>query len=301
MRTPPSLRELPRYPVVGAVAALAVATSVAWWSQVDVSPLVADYRVWPGQPWRLVTSALPHIDPLHLAFNVYWLWVFGTLVEDELGPLRTGAILLLFAVGSAAAEFAFMAGGVGLSGVGYGLFGFLWLLGKSDGRFSDAVDGRTTQLFVGWFFLCIVLTASGYAPVANIAHGVGALLGVMLGLVVASRAARRRALAAALAATMAVLLVLATVARPYVNVSALANQEIAYAGYQHLMAGENTTAARLYRQAVIMNGGAPVYWQNYGIALERLGRLDEAAKAYGKAQELERDSGAPPGQEPSTQ
>ena len=51
-----------------------------------IAPLVMDCRAWKGQPWRLVTSALPHVDLLHLAFNLYWLWAFGTTVEGVFGP-----------------------------------------------------------------------------------------------------------------------------------------------------------------------------------------------------------------------
>jgi len=45
---------------------LAIAVTVAWHLQVDLSRLFMNYRVWEGEPWRLLTSALPHVDVLHL-------------------------------------------------------------------------------------------------------------------------------------------------------------------------------------------------------------------------------------------
>jgi membrane associated rhomboid family serine protease len=88
-----------------------------------------------------------------------------------LGPIRTAGLILLFALASSALEFDFSAGGIGLSCVGYGLFGLLWILSSRDERFRDTVAKPTIQLFVVWFFVCIGLTLAKVMPVANIAHG----------------------------------------------------------------------------------------------------------------------------------
>jgi len=120
---------------------------------VDISPLYESAEIRRGQLWRLVTSIFPHIDILHLAFNLYWLWVLGTVVERVYGHAKTILLLALLAVGSNSLDFAFDQGGVGLSGVGYGLFGLLCVLSERDERFRGAIDRRTVQLFVGWFFI----------------------------------------------------------------------------------------------------------------------------------------------------
>src|SRR5438067_12893472 len=128
MRRPPPLSQLRRYPVIGATAVVALALTAAWHFKTDVSALQMNYLAWHGQPWRLLTSAFLHVDPLHLLFNLYWLWVFGTVLESAFGSLRTMALIVVLASGSAAAEYAFANGGVGLSGVTYGFFGLLWVL-----------------------------------------------------------------------------------------------------------------------------------------------------------------------------
>ena len=158
MRPAPKWTEFPRYPVVAGTAILAVVVTIAWWSKLDVSPLFETAMIRRGELWRLITSIFPHTNLLHLAFNIYWLWVFGTLVEQVYGHFRTAALIALFALGSSSFEFAFSLGGVGLSGVGYGLFGFLWVLSRHDERFRDAIDQKTIQLFVIWFFFCIATT-----------------------------------------------------------------------------------------------------------------------------------------------
>jgi membrane associated rhomboid family serine protease len=180
------------------LAALALLVTLAWWGRTDLSSLLPDARAFHGEPWRLVTDCLPHVNLLHLAFNLYWLWVFGTLVEGVFGHARAGALFLFLAAGSSAAAGACGEDGVGLSGVGYGLFALLWVLGRYYRRFREAVDEQTTSLFVGWFFLCLLLTHAGLMRVGNIAHGAGAALGALVGLAVAER--RHRPLLAALTA-----------------------------------------------------------------------------------------------------
>ena len=170
MRPPPPANLL-KCPVTVSVGVLAIVTTIAWHSGRDISPLIMDFHTWHGEPWRLLTSALPHVDFFHLIFNLYWLLVFGSIVEEAFGQLRTAAIFVFFAVGSAAAEYALYEGGVGLSGVGYGLFGLLWVLSGRDDRFRGSVNIQTIGLFIAWFFFCIVLTASGSWAVANVAHG----------------------------------------------------------------------------------------------------------------------------------
>src|ERR1700722_982708 len=123
----PSYGEFMQYPVVSATAALAVAVTLAWWAKIDVSVLFESPQVGRGQWWRLLTSALPHINIFHLVFNLSWLWVLGTKIERILGHLNTLLLFLILAIGSGAFEYAFLGPGVGLSGVGYGLFCFLWV------------------------------------------------------------------------------------------------------------------------------------------------------------------------------
>jgi membrane associated rhomboid family serine protease len=78
-----------------------------------------------GQYWRLVTAMFLHAGLLHIAFNAYALWIFGTVVEQELGRLRL--LLIFFVTGffASAASYAFGPGavGVGASGAIFGIFG----------------------------------------------------------------------------------------------------------------------------------------------------------------------------------
>jgi membrane associated rhomboid family serine protease len=232
-----------------------------------------------------VTCIFPHLNIWHLAFNVYWLWVFGTLIEQVYGHLRTVALILLFAIGSSAFEFAFSSGGVGLSGVGYGLFGLLWILSKRDERFRDAIDERTIQLFVMWFFICIFTTVTKIIPVANIAHGAGAALGVLTGFAL-TLPRLRLSILAAIGTILLFGLWAATFGRPRVNLSASGGYQEAKWGFDALTQDRNREAVQWFREAVIYRPKTHEFWYDLGIANQSFCDQPGAMAAYRQAADL---------------
>lgn len=257
----------------------------AWWLGRDVSPLFETAMIRRGELWRLITSILPHGGILHLAFNVYWVWVFGTLLEQVLGPIKTAGLILLFAVASGALEFAFLIGGIGLSGVGYGFFGLLWILASRDERFHDAMDPRTAQVFIVWFFICIVATITDVMPVANIAHAGGAVMGILVGFAIA-RPDRRFLTVAGILGFGLLSICAATIWRPMVNLSGRQGYEEGEWGYEALIAHRNQEAVRWFRDAVQYQPKTSAYWFDLGIAYEQLNDKPAALNAYRKAADL---------------
>lgn len=292
MRAPPPISKVISYPVTGGISLLAIALSLGWWAhRVPVEAIEMSSAAWHGEPWRLFTSTLLHADVLHLVFDVYWLWVFGTLVEESFGSLATLGIYLLLGGGSNAAEWALAQGGVGLSGVGYGLFGMLWVLSRRTQRFAGVIDQPTIQLFVAWFFLCIVFTVTDIMPIGNVAHGSGWLLGTLLGFLIAAREpARRIAWGTSLALCLTAAGIFASALRPVVNLSKYGNYDEFKLGYDALQAGQNEVAEIHLRRAVAYRRADAVDWYDLGIAEERLGHLDAAADAYRHASALQPDS-----------
>lgn len=79
-----------------------------------------------GQYWRLLTSMFLHAGLLHLAFNMYALYLFGDLVEDIYGRVSFIAIYFLSGFLGSAASYVFGNPGVvavGASGAIFGLIG----------------------------------------------------------------------------------------------------------------------------------------------------------------------------------
>lgn len=286
MRYTPKWTEIPKYPLTVGVAALAVGVTLAWWAKIDISILFENAEIRRGQYWRLITSIFPHQDILHLAFNLYWFWVFGTLIERVYGHAKTALLISLLAVGSNLLNFALDSPGVGLSGVGYGLFGLLWVLSERDERFRGAIDQRTVNLFVGWFLFCIATTVTHTFVVANVAHGAGAVLGALVGYTT-TLPKRRLPLEAAIAAIIAFGIWGATLGRPVINLSGKAGYEEGRWGYDALVANQNEKAIRWLSDAAKFQPKISAYWFDLGIAYYRLGNTPAAAAAYRRAHDLD--------------
>ena len=62
------------------------------------------------EPWRFVTSAFAHSpgNLLHIAFNMYALWIMGTYLEPLLGRARFVAVYLLSAIGGSVVYLLFV-------------------------------------------------------------------------------------------------------------------------------------------------------------------------------------------------
>jgi GlpG protein len=273
-------------PVTGLLAASSVAVTIWWWSGGDVSVFTLDFRVW-SEPWRLFTSVLPHVDLIHLIFNIYWLYVFGNKVEVIFGSVKTAMIYLFVGIGSSLAEYALARSGVGLSGIGYGLFGFLWVLSRNDSRFTDVVTHQVVLLFVVWFLLCIALTLADVWQVGNVAHGAGAVLGCVLGWCVVARTSdTRTASRLLLFGVFTTVVLVASLGRPYLNWTGIVAEENAHLGYQALKDGNAERAVEYLEKAVEAKPDESVSWFNLGIAYSRCERFDDAIRTYERASEL---------------
>ncbi len=67
----------------------------------------------------------------------------------------------------------------GMSGVGYALFGYLWMKGCAHPEEHLWVNYNTDVKMVVWFLLCFT---GMLGPIANAAHGVGLVVGMIFGL-----------------------------------------------------------------------------------------------------------------------
>jgi membrane associated rhomboid family serine protease len=288
----PILRALPRvaefhaHPVTTVVCVAALGVTLASFADLDVSGLYFDVR-FAMQPWRMVTSVLAHVNVIHLAFNLYWFWSFGAVIEEMLGSWRYLALIVAVAIGSAAAEHALFLGGVGLSGVVYAFFGFLWVNRGASERTLALLSQSTVRLFVAWFFVCIILTAAKIWEVGNVAHALGAALGLSIGRMHEASRWRRCALLTAIVAVIIVSLVAASL-RPLVNLSPVRAAAVdGYRGYSALLKDRDLEAAMLLGEAVKLDDTVKASWINLGIAFRRLNHATLALDAYEHALALD--------------
>ncbi len=134
-----------------------------------------------GQLHRLISPIFLHLSLLHLLFNMMWLWDLGGALEKRLGAKALLILVLLVGVASNATQY-FVSGPYfgGMSGVVYGLLGYLWIRGRRDQRFGRVLPTGTIVFMLVWLVLCFT---GLLGPVANATHLSGLLLGMALGFV----------------------------------------------------------------------------------------------------------------------
>ena len=141
----------------------------------QINEFVAD-----GQVWRLATAAFLHGGLMHMAFNMYALYLFGPQLEREVGSVPFAALYIASALAGGAAFYLAEPRGlaVGASGAIFGLFG-AWLAASYRGRHTAVGSASLRQLLV----LLGINLAIGFLPGANIAwqaHLGGLVAGVLI-------------------------------------------------------------------------------------------------------------------------
>lgn len=144
-----------------------------------------------GQLWRVITPIFLHGGIIHLAFNMFMFHMFGSPVEDRRGTARLALIVISVALisnlaqGLAPSNWGAFGGGpnfLGLSGVVYGLLGYLWMKTTYEPDSGLYVSGGTVAFLLIWMFLGF---AGFFKPMgvhmANLAHGVGFATGLAIG------------------------------------------------------------------------------------------------------------------------
>lgn len=152
-----------------------------------------------GEVWRLVTPIFLHFGIWHLVFNMWWLYVLGGAIEWRRGQVRYLSMVVVLAVVSNLAQYFLGQLGAtesiaslprspnfgGMSGVVYGLFGYVWMKGRFQPEMGLGIDRANIVIMIGWLLLCMTpfSTALVGGRVANVAHVAGLLAGMLIGYV----------------------------------------------------------------------------------------------------------------------
>ncbi|GAA5110288.1 rhomboid family intramembrane serine protease [Alloalcanivorax gelatiniphagus] len=135
-----------------------------------------------AQPWRLLTPMLLHFSVLHIIFNLLWWCDLGRLIERFQSSFQLLWLTLVVAAVSNYAQYLDTGPRFGgLSGVVYGLLGYLWLYGKVNPAAGYQLRREIVLLMLVWLVICYV-GLSGI--VANTAHLTGLLSGAVIGVLV---------------------------------------------------------------------------------------------------------------------
>ena len=138
-----------------------------------------------GEWWRIFTSAFFHLGLIHIGFNMYVLYLYGSIVEQMYGPIEYVGIYLLCAAGGSVltilidpVQFA-----AGASGAIFGIIGLLFAVSRR----HHAVLGREARSIMGGigsylvFLLIFTFVVPGISWTGHLGGmAVGAILGFLL-------------------------------------------------------------------------------------------------------------------------
>jgi membrane associated rhomboid family serine protease len=273
--------------------ALSLQGNNATWESVSRWGYLPPEAIWNGAYWGLITSAFVHFELWHVAFNVFWLWVLGGALEQTIGSGRWLLFVLAAAFVSSGAQFATGDTGIGMSGVGYALFGFGWMARDRIPSFARVLPDETVKVFLIWLVGCIVATAAGFANIGNAAHVGGMLFGMGVASFWLKRFPR-----VPVALGLALLIAIAVVPLFWCPWASGWTSKQAYDAH----ARENyRQAVKWYRRTLALGEDPKWVWHNlaqihgylgqpleYRQALDQLRKLDAPAAA-----EVEKDYGRP--------
>lgn len=179
-------------PVTAGVALLCLGVFLFMISSRENAMMVIDALIFPEQignadllvqPWRFLTPVLLHFSLIHILFNLMWWWDLGGLVERTQSGLQLLGVALCTAFVSNLMQFQFSGPNFGgLSGVVYGLLGYVWVYPW----INPSVGFRLRHEIVIFMMVWLLVGFSGIldsliGPMANAAHGFGLLSGLLLG------------------------------------------------------------------------------------------------------------------------
>ncbi len=142
-----------------------------------------------GEYWRLLTPIFLHFGLFHILFNGLWIWEFGRRIEHAFGSGVLLALIVVIGVLSNTAQYAWNGPSLfgGLSGVLYGLLGFLWIYCKFKPHPTLALPPGIVGFMLIWLALGMTGAIDFFidGSIANAAHFGGLVAGMLLAFVLA--------------------------------------------------------------------------------------------------------------------
>tara|TARA_B100000795_G_scaffold208298_1_gene161782 strand:+ start:420 stop:1307 length:888 start_codon:yes stop_codon:yes gene_type:complete len=159
--------------------------AVAWLS---FFPLVLDTQaylvngfehLWQ-QPWRLISPMLLHFGWLHMVFNLLWWLDLGRRIEHQSKLLLVALLLVTSLAANVAQAWQEASLFGGLSGVIYGLLGYIWVIDRYNAPRYHLPQSILIFMLL-WLLLGVsgLFSALGFGAMANMAHLGGLVAGVV--------------------------------------------------------------------------------------------------------------------------
>jgi GlpG protein len=141
-----------------------------------------------GEVWRILSPAFVHLGIFHLIFNLWWWKDLAASLERVHSSLWLIVFCVVAHLAGAFPQYYFgTALFGGLSGVVYGLFGYIWIRGRYDPGFPLALPKSTVLWMLGFYVFCF----TGFMPIANWGHTGGLVVGATWGFLASGHIRRR--------------------------------------------------------------------------------------------------------------
>lgn len=130
---------------------------------------------------RWISPIFLHFGPMHLFFNMSATLASGRMIEQRSGTIRFLGMVLLMALVSNFVQYA-VSGPTfgGMSGVDFGLFGFLWMKSKFAPEYGVGLSRDSVIYMLIYAALCVF---GVFGQIANTAHFAGMITGMALAMI----------------------------------------------------------------------------------------------------------------------
>jgi membrane associated rhomboid family serine protease len=184
-------------------------TSLTNWGAVIGSAVygnpAVEHGIAHGEWYRLITAMFLHYGLLHLALNMYALWILGRDMERFLGPLRFTGLYLLAGLGGNVAAYLFSAPNSATAGASTAVFGLMAAIFVILKRLNQSVAPILPVIVINIVFTFTVASISVAGHLGGLA--VGAVVAAILAY--APKANRNLVQAVGCAVVLVVLIALA--------------------------------------------------------------------------------------------
>lgn len=140
------------------------------------------YETLNGEWWRLLTSNVLHLGPMHLLLNTVVLIPAGLYIEEKLGRFRMTLLIILTGIGASLASIYWYENSVsvGASGVAFGLIGVVFGLTMTK---SIKAEYKASIIVLLGGYVILSFIVGWFGDMDNAAHAGGLITGMISGLI----------------------------------------------------------------------------------------------------------------------
>lgn len=148
-----------------------------------LNDITSQQYLWEGELWRIFVNLFHHGGALHIFFNLYALYFFGSFAEKYMGSIRYLFFIIFCGLSQEIiCQLTIEKGAIGLSGIIYGLFGLLFIIRKSNPIINSFISPELTKAMFVQLFIFMGLTYFNIMNIANVGHVAGLVYGILFSL-----------------------------------------------------------------------------------------------------------------------